>query len=426
MRQLRPAAVLALVLSAAALASGCGATARHQVQRNPVVLTASQIGTLRQYGRGDTAFGLDLLAALCRDQPGGNVLLSPVSVATGLGMAYLGARGATATAMARVLHLPLPTSGPGLVSGLRARAALLASLDRPGVTFTTSNRIFADAALVTNPAFIAALKTSYQAGLRHVPLLSEPETTRRIINATIAADTAGHIRQLLPPGSLGGRTGWVLTDALYLKARWAQPFRHSGTAPGRFATSASGQVQVQYMNAQGFAKASSAGWTAVALPYVGDRLSMLALLPPAAGTGGAGGARCPAPSSATVSSLAAQIAAGKTLTAVALPKITLAGSESLTSLLTALGMGIAFTQRADFGGISADACCIGFVQHAATLAVGENGTVASAATAVGVQSTTAPAPEAVLRFNRPYLLLIRDSQTGEPLMLAWVANPARH
>lgn len=419
-------AVLAVVTSAALLASGCGAAARHQVRSKPVVLTVSQIGTLRQYGQGDTAFGLDLLSALCRDQPGSNIVLSPVSVATGLGMAYLGARGATAAAMARVLHLPSPAAGPGLASGLRARAALLASLNRPGVTFTTSNRIFADPSLVTKPAFVAALKASYQAGLRHVPLLSAPQTARGIINAAVAADTAGHIRQLLPPGSLGGSTGWVLTDALYLKARWAQPFHHSDTAPGRFATSASGQVQVQYMNAQGFAKASSAGWTAAALPYVGDRLSMLALLPPTATAGGASGARCQAPSSATVSSLATQIAAGKTLTAVALPKISLAGSESLTSMLTALGMGIAFTARADFSGISPNACCIGFVQHAATLAVGENGTVASAATAVGVQAATAPAPEAVLRFDRPYLLLIRDSRTGEPLMLAWVANPASH
>ena len=55
-------------------------------------------------------------------------------------MAYLGARGATAAAMARVLQLP--AAGPGLVAGLRARRALLASLNRPGVTFAESNRLW--------------------------------------------------------------------------------------------------------------------------------------------------------------------------------------------------------------------------------------------------------------------------------------------
>jgi serpin B len=98
----------------------------------------------------------------------------------------------------------------------------------------------------------------------------------------------------------------------------------------------------------------------------------------------------------------------------------------MKDVLTALGMGIAFTTGANFRGISPQACCIGFVQHAATLAVGEKGTVASAATAVGVVPTSGRAPESVLRFDRPYLLLIRDSRTGEPLMLAWVANPSAH
>jgi len=76
-----------------------------------VVLTSSQVATLRSFGAGDTAFGLNVLSALCRGQPGTNVLISPVSLATGLSMAYLGARGATAAAMARVLQLPAARSG---------------------------------------------------------------------------------------------------------------------------------------------------------------------------------------------------------------------------------------------------------------------------------------------------------------------------
>jgi serpin B len=91
-------------------------------------------------------------------------------------------------------------------------------------------------------------------------------------------------------------------------------------------------------------------------------------------------------------------------------------------VLTKLGMGIAFSGAADFTGLSPRACCIGFVQHAATLAVDEKGTVASAATAIGMEPTAA---HITLSFDRPYVLILRDSRTGEPLMLAWVANPAR-
>ena len=60
----------------------------------------------RPYGAADTAFGLDVLSAWCRADPQANLVLSPSSLASGLGMAYLGARGGTARAMAGVLHLP--------------------------------------------------------------------------------------------------------------------------------------------------------------------------------------------------------------------------------------------------------------------------------------------------------------------------------
>lgn len=70
---------------------GCISGASHG---RPVILTSGQVSTLRALGAGDTALGLDLVAADCRAQPGGNVVLSPVSVARGLGLAHLGARGA--------------------------------------------------------------------------------------------------------------------------------------------------------------------------------------------------------------------------------------------------------------------------------------------------------------------------------------------
>jgi serine protease inhibitor len=94
--------------------------------------------------------------------------------------------------------------------------------------------------------------------------------------------------------------------------------------------------------------------------------------------------------------------------------------------LSQLGLGVAFDQReADFTGLSPQACCIGFVQQAATLQVGEKGTVGAAAAAVGMVAASAMvAPLAVtVTFNRPYLLLITAKATGEPLFLAEVDNP---
>ena len=74
----------------------------------------------RPYGAADTAFGLNVLNAWWRTDPQANQVLSPSSLASGLGMAYLGARGGTARAMADVLHLPV-AGGQALVLDGRPR-----------------------------------------------------------------------------------------------------------------------------------------------------------------------------------------------------------------------------------------------------------------------------------------------------------------
>jgi serpin B len=93
-------------------------------------------------------------------------------------------------------------------------------------------------------------------------------------------------------------------------------------------------------------------------------------------------------------------------------------------VLKRLGMGTAFGQTADFTGLSPQAGGIGFVKQAATLQVGEQGTVGSAAAAVGVQPAAAVAARHYVTFDRPYLMLVSAEATGEPLFLAEVANPA--
>jgi serpin B len=173
---------------------------------------------------------------------------------------------------------------------------------------------------------------------------------------------------LLAPGSLQD-IGWVLTDALYLKAAWATPFQASETGPGPFTTAAGRQVSAQFMNGGPYVAASADGWTAVWLPYGNGRLAMMALLPPA-GPGG-----CAMPTPAQLGTLATTLAAGGKAGPVlsreiSLPKVNLQNQVSMRTLLSGLGMGVAFTPAADFSALSPQACCIGLVEHAATLQVG--------------------------------------------------------
>ncbi len=414
------------VVAVALAAAGCGSAP--QPQPPPVISRAAPARETaadpRPFGAADTAFGLGALGAWCRAAPRANLVLSPASLATGLGMAYLGARGSTAHAVGTVLRLP-SVGGQALEAGLQARSAALRNLDRPGVTLAESDQVWADPALRTRPNYLNALATSYGAGVGQVPLLRRPDQAAQEINQAVATATRGEIPQLLSPGSLRN-IGWVLTDALYLHAAWATPFQASQTSSGPFTTAAGHQVSANYLRGVDYRTARASDWTAVSLPYRGGKLAMVALLPSAS----AGG--CPMPDPAALSAITSRLAApgpagpggGPDRTAIALPKVNLSSRASMGSILTELGMGVAFSQSADFTGLSPQACCIGLVEHAATLRVGEQGTVASAATGVGMGATAARLEPPTITFDRPYLLMVTDTATGEPLFLARVADPA--
>ena len=404
-RQLR---VGAGIVAVSLLAAGCASADAAQPKVTSEMAQAEPATDARPYGTGDTTFGLNLLGAWCQQAPRQNLLLSPASMSTALGMAYLGAHGATAQAMQKVLDLPATTS----LAGLKARTQALNSLNGPGVSLDQSNQIWADPSLKTNQSYLNALTTGYQAGLARVPLLTDPGQAAQRIDQAISAATKGQIQHLVNAGMLTN-LGWVLTDALYLNATWATKFQSADTFPLPFSTAAGQTVNPQFMHGVGYQVGDAGGWTGVTLPYQGGKVTMIALLPPKA-------SGCSMPSTSTLTAIENH---GKTGT-IAIPKVKLSSSGSFVSLLTKLGMGNAFSAAANFSGISPRAGNIGLVQQDATLQVTEKGTVAAAATAVGVTATAARAPVGqVVTFNRPYLMLITSAATGEPLFLVRVANP---
>ena len=387
------------------------------------VATAEPAVSPRPLAAADTGFGLAVLRAWCAQNPGQNLVFSPSTLASALGMAYLGARGATGTAMARVLDLPEGASRATLEAELQARMKGLGRLDGPGVTLAASDQVWADPALTTLRSYLDAVATGYHAGVAQAPFSTDPATAAAEINQVIAAATSGHISELVNASMLDD-IGWVLTSALYLTAKWATPFDPSRTGPALFTTAPAKSVTATFMNGDDFRYAAGGGWQAVSLPYQGGRLAMTALLPPA------GSASCAVPSMAALTAITRSLDGSRAgLADVSLPKVNLDTSGATGDMkptLGQLGMGAAFQQNADFTGLSPQAGSIGFVQQAATLEVGEQGTVGAAAAAVGITPSAAMVALGVVNvdFNRPYLLLITAKASGEPLFLASVDNPA--
>ncbi|MGI5163431.1 serpin family protein [Spirillospora sp. CA-253888] len=368
----------------------------------------------RPFARADTAFGLGLMNAWCKKDPRANVVLSPSSVASGLGMVHLGARGATAEAMARTLALPAGDPLPGL----HARDRAMKGINGGDVALHVTDQVWSDERNPPSKDYLDRVATAYGAGLNMLDIQGDPDGARRTVNEAVEKSTKGRISDLLPEGSVTKRLGWILTDAVYLKARWETEFKRSDTGRTPFTTADARTVQAATMNRTGrYGLARVPGWTAVDMPYRGGRLSMTALLPDKA-------TACPRVDAAALGRLTGALRLA--LLDLTVPKVELRSRADLKPLLTGLGMGVAFSGGADLTGISPKAAQLAFVRHAASLVMDEKGTEAAAATGAGVGATAAPpAPSAKVVFDRPYLLLVRDTRTGEPLFLATVADPTR-
>jgi serpin B len=166
-----------------------------------------------------------------------------------------------------------------------------------------------------------------------------------------------------------------------------------------------------------FGYAAGPGYQAVTLPYTGGKLAATVLLP-------AGTSLKPLLDLLRANGLPSMLKSVHPAGVdIAMPKFTLSSNMDLTATLATLGMPTAFSDRADFSGITtAEQLNIQTVQHDVVVRVDEHGTTAAAATGVGMQATSAVERTEVI-VNRPFLLVITDTATGGTLFLARVTNP---
>lgn len=424
----RPAALLLAAALATPLVSGCastgGAAATGELRASaPVSRPAVDPAAVAATAKATDAFGLDLLHALTAppDAAGHNLVVSPSGLSTVLAMLLPGARGATAEELAKALHTDLDPKQYALATG---------ALNRPvpatdGLTLRQSDQVWTQQGFPVEPDYLAALATAFDAGVHTTDFKKDPDGSRRAVNAAVEKATEGRIKDLFAAGAINGDTRLVLTDALYLKAKWASAFKPGQTADRPFHKLDGSAPAVPSMGQTGeFKYADGSGgivgepWQAVELPYQGGNLAMDLIVPAQGGF-------------AAFTKGLDQPQLDRILGALAerpvdlqLPRFRFDTSNELSPALRSLGVHSAF-DHADLGGIAKDPLAVSTVVQKATVQVDEEGTVAAAGSGVGVGVAAAPAPDKPVRLHidRPFLFLIRDTATGRPLFLGQVADP---
>lgn len=365
---------------------------------------------------GNNGFAADLFARLRESK--GNLAFSPASLSTALAMTYAGARGETAQEMARTLHFTLKPERLHPAFG-KWMNELNGPGDRP-YELAVANALWANEGESLTPEFLKIQADHYGAGLRTINFRS-PDA-RRIINQWVAEHTAGKIPDLLQPPHPAPDTSLALTNAVYFKGDWQEPFSRERTKEEPFHLEAGQEAKVAMMHAtRRLPYFKGDGWAAIEMPYAGGDLSMLVLLPDEVGG---------------LSNLEKQVNANilsrirgdqKTrMVEVSLPRFRVEAAIELQDVFSAMGMPLAFRPEADFSGIDGTkGLYLSAVIHKAYVDVKEEGTEAAAATAVLATRAAAirPEPPVVFQADRPFLFLILHRPSAAILFLGRVADP---
>jgi serpin B len=372
---------------------------------------------------GSNAFAVDLYQQL-RTQPG-NLFFSPESISTAFAMAYAGANGQTAAEMQQVFHFTLPPERLHPAMG-----ALLAGMNspHPGYDLHVADGLWAEQDTHFLPAYLKLVESNYGAGFHPVNFKTSPEAARSTINAWVEKQTNDKIQNLLVPGTITPATRLVLTNAIYFKGSWSERFDKAQTKDEEFQLSEAENVKAPLMHRTGSYRYYDGGtFQALDLPYKGNELSMVVLLP---------------------KEIAGLPALEKSFTAAAanewlekleiedkviltLPRFKMTQQFELSGVLGKMGMARAFSNAADFSGMDGKPdFAISAAIHKAFIDVNEEGTEAAAATAIVIRSMAArlPMPEPppiVFRADHPFLFLIRDNTSGAILFMGRVTDPAK-
>ena len=373
---------------------------------------------------GNSAFAFDLYQQLKGKED--NLFYSPYSISLALAMTYGGARNETEAQMADAMRFMLPQdrlhpSLNALALELNSRGQGAQGKDGKGFRLNIVNAIWGQQDYAFLSDFLDLLAVNYGAGLRVLDFIGATEESRVTINDWVSDQTEGRIKDLIPAGMLSPITRLVLTNAIYFNAAWEYPFGENMTEDGIFYRLDGSQVTAPMMSQkETFGYGEGEGYQAVELLYDGQELSMVILLP-ASGQFEAFEAALDA---AQVDGIIGSIEHRQV--DLTMPRFEFDSSFSLQAALAAMGMPLAFSEMADFSGMTGNRdLFIMDVVHKAFVSVDEEGTEAAAATAVVMGETAMPPSEAVeVTIDRPFIFLIRDIETWVILFVGRTLDPS--
>jgi serpin B len=340
----------------------------------------------------------------------GNIVFSPLSIVTLMGMAYAGARGATELQMAAALHFNFPQER--LHTIINQLNDTLSSRD--SLQLVMANGLWHARTVSFLPPFLDILRGRYNSDTASLDFAGGPEASRLAINAWVYAHTMNKISNILPQGSITPVTIAVLANTVFFKAKWASAFDTAQTMSTSFTRLDGSTVSVPLMRGEGARPYfSGADFVAMELPYKG-KMSMLFVIPKAG--------RFKAVEDSLNPASLNTLTLVNTYVVFGIPKFGFFSSFDLIKSMENMGMQDAFAPGADFSGMDGTrdgSPWVDLLIHKAYIEINEYGTLAAAATGMGMTVGIHPAVWA----TQPFLFFVRDNATKTILFMGRVVDP---
>jgi serpin B len=361
---------------------------------------------------GSNSFAFDLFRQINTDQRSANVFISPLSASMALGMTVNGAAGSTYDAMHNALRLG-DASRTEVNEGYESLIALLRGLDK-STDFRIANSIWYEQTFPFNDSFLGDSKSFFDAEVKGLDFKNP--SSLATINSWVNQSTAGKIPAILD--AIDPDEKMFLINAIYFKGSWEQQFDKSKTTDATFFAldKTTPSIPLMHQTDATLRIARASNYSAVDLLYGNSAFAMTVVLPNAGIDINAFAESLTGDSWKTLEESFVEQKSD-----LFLPRFKLTWNRTLNPDLKALGMGIAFSDAADFTGMSplGHRLAITNVIQKTFVDVNEEGTEAAAATSVGVGVTSLPPS---IRVDRPFVFLIRERFSGTILFMGKIVK----
>ena len=392
----------------------CSKTEDDNLPTEPVQieLTADQISLIGS----ENLFAFDILKkVILNTDISENVIISPLSISYALSMTLNGASGATRDSMLKALRVSGITPEAINESYKNLTEALL-SVDKR-VLISIANSVWTENDFIVKQTFINILKNYYNAESKSFDINDAAAPDK--INAWIEDKTNGLIKEMID--ELNDNTVMLLINAIYFKGKWQSRFDATKTVQEPFYKPGGSSSDVPMMKQKAdFKVYQGDGFILAEFPYGQGNFVMDVILPD---NRDGLDVLLPSLKEANFNTWIQQM--NKREIDLSFPRFKYGYKKQLKDILSSMGMGIAFTDFADFSNISDQFdLLINDVTHQAFIETNEEGTEAAAATIVDIGVTSMPPPALVVKLDHPFIYLIRETTTNSIIFMGKVVNPS--